>query len=65
MSTVTVGKCLIENSQLLSRVFSQLRIHLRVKTISASIKLGDTLGMLIWREIINGMLCCFGGNTDK
>ena len=33
MSTVTVSDCLIVNSQLLSRVFSQLRIHLRVKTI--------------------------------
>ena len=21
--------------------------------------------MLIWREIINGIVCCFGGNTDK
>ena len=31
----------------------------------ASVKLGDTLGMLIWRETINGILCCFGGNTDK
>ena len=34
-------------------------------TIWASVKLGDTLGMLIWRETINGILCCFGGNTDK
>ena len=33
MSTVTVGEYLIVNSQLLSRVFSQSRIHLRVKTI--------------------------------
>ena len=33
MSTVTVGEYLIVNSQLLSSVFSQLRIHLRVKTI--------------------------------
>ena len=33
MSTVTVGEYLIVNSQLLSIVFSQLRIHLRVKTI--------------------------------
>ena len=33
MSTVSVGEYLIVNSQLLSRVFSQLRIHLRVKTI--------------------------------
>ena len=33
----------------------------------ASVKLGDTLGMLIWRETINGISCCFGGNmpTDK
>ena len=23
-----------------------------------------TLGMLIWRETVNGILCCFGGNTD-
>ena len=33
MSTVTVGEYLIVNSELLSSVFSQLRIHLRVKTI--------------------------------
>ena len=33
MSTVTVGEYLIVNSQLLSSVFSQLRIHLRVKTM--------------------------------
>ena len=33
MSTVTVGEYLIVNSQLLSRVFSQSRIDLRVKTI--------------------------------
>ena len=33
MSTVTVSDCLIVISQLLSRVFSQLRIHLSVKTI--------------------------------
>ena len=33
--------------------------------IWASVKLGDTLRMLIWRETINGILCCFGGNTDK
>ena len=26
---------------------------------------GDTLGMLIWLETINGILCCFGGYTDK
>ena len=31
----------------------------------ASVKLGDTLAMLIWRETINGIVCCFGGNTDK
>ena len=31
----------------------------------ASVKFGDTLGMLIWLETINGMLCYFGGNTDK
>ena len=30
----------------------------------ASVKLGDTLGMLIWLETINGILCYFGGNTD-
>ena len=33
--------------------------------IWASVKLGDTLGMLIWLETINGILCCFGGYTDK
>ena len=33
--------------------------------IWASVKLGHTLAMLIWRETINGILCCFGGNTDK
>ena len=33
--------------------------------IWASVKLGDTLAMLIWRETINGILCCFDGNTDK
>ena len=33
--------------------------------IWASVKLGDTLAMLIWREKINGIVCCFGGNTDK
>ena len=33
MSTVTVGEYVIVNYQLLSSVFSQLRIHLRVKTI--------------------------------
>ena len=33
--------------------------------IMASVKLGDTLGMLIWLETINGILCCFGGYTDK
>ena len=33
--------------------------------IWALVKLGDTLGMLIWLETINGMLCCFGGYTDK
>ena len=31
----------------------------------ASVKLGDTLGMLIWLETINGILGCFGGYTDK
>ena len=33
--------------------------------IWASVKLGNILGMLIWRETINGIVCCFGGNTDK
>ena len=33
--------------------------------IGASVKLEDTLAMLIWRETFNGILCCFGGNTDK
>ena len=35
------------------------------RTYLASVKLGDTLGMLIWLETINGILCYFGGNTDK
>ena len=26
--------------------------------LNISVKLGDTLGMLIWRETINGILCC-------
>ena len=30
----------------------------------ASVKLGDTLAMLIWRETFNGILCCFVGITD-
>ena len=34
-------------------------------TLWASVKLGDTLGMLIWRETIKEIVCCFGGNTDK
>ena len=33
--------------------------------IWASVKLGDTLGMLIWLETINGILCCFGGYTEN
>ena len=33
MSIVTVGECLIVNSQLLSRVFSQSHIHMRVNII--------------------------------
>ena len=33
--------------------------------IWASVKLGDTLGMPIWLETINGISCCFGGYTDK
>ena len=37
----------------------------RAHNIWASVKLGDTLGMLIWLETINGILCCFGGYTDK
>ena len=36
-----------------------------LNSLWASVKLGDTLGMLIWLETINGMLCYFGGNTDK
>ena len=36
-----------------------------VYAIWASVKLGDTLAMRIWRETINGILCCFGGNTGK
>ena len=24
-----------------------------------------SMAMLIWQETINGILCCFGGNTDK
>ena len=36
-----------------------------MQEIWASVTLGDTLGMLSWRETINVMLCCFGGKTDK
>ena len=40
-------------------------VETRGKCIWASVKLGDTLGMPIWLETINGIWCCFGGYTDK
>ena len=44
----------------------EVNIQHKSDIIWASVKLGDTLGMmLIWLETINGILCCFGGYTDK
>ena len=59
----------------LSRLFNFVLSILFLKTyfnvlggldsIWASVKLGDSLAMLILRETINEIVCCFGGNTDK
>ena len=53
-----------DNGESVDAFMKTVRILAR-ECIWASVKLGDTLGMLIWRETINEILCCFGGNTDK
>ena len=37
----------------------------RDQSLWETVKLEDTLAMRIWSEKINGILCCFDGNTDK